>query len=288
MNSYRDILQQGIKILEESRIEDANNDAWLLLEYVTGMNRVKYYMDSTKIMSQDMCEEYIQLIRKRSSHIPLQHLTGTQEFMGYGFMVNEHVLVPRQDTEILVECVIDYVKKNYKVPIQLLDMCTGSGCIAISLSKLCDVERTVAVDISEDALKVAKANGKNLDVSEVTFLKSNLFENVEGKFDVIVSNPPYIPSEDILELTPEVKSREPMLALDGDVDGLKFYRKITDESVLFIKNNGLLAYEIGHQQASDVTKIMEQAGYTRIVVYKDLAGLDRVVLGTYNPEKVRD
>ena len=208
------------------------------------------------------------------------------------FIVNEHVLVPRQDTEVLVESVLEVLEPGMKV----LDMCTGSGCILISLMKLYGTSQAettgevtedekmlcgVGVDISEEALKVAKANGEKIGV-KAEFIQSDLFENVRGEYDVIVSNPPYIRTAVIEELKEEVKCHDPFIALDGKEDGLYFYRKIVEKSLEYLSAGGQLFFEIGHDQGEEVKKLMEQAGFTGVTVKKDLAGLDRVVLGKYN------
>ena len=218
-------------------------------------------------------------MKLRASHVPLQHITGVQEFMGLGFCVNEHVLVPRQDTEVLVESVLEVLKPGMEV----LDMCTGSGCILISLLKLCGLAdvKGVGVDISEEALKVAIRNAEKLGI-DAMFLHSDLFKKVDGVYDIIVSNPPYIRTTVIEELKEEVKFHDPFIALDGKEDGLYFYRRIVEESPKFLKKCGKLYFEIGHDQGEAVSKVMRDAGFTDVTVKKDLAGLDRVVFGVYN------
>lgn len=290
--TLREAYEYGRKQLNLAGIEDADLDAWYLLEYVTGITKTMYYVKMQEDILPEQETKYRQFVETRVSHIPLQHITGVQEFMGLEFAVNEHVLVPRQDTEVLVESVLETLKPGMKV----LDMCTGSGCILISLMKLqqasiknqenevTEVKRIicgVGVDISEDALKVAKENAEKLGVN-ADFIQSDLFENVRGKYDVIVSNPPYIPTSVIEELKEEVKFHDPLLALDGKEDGLYFYRKIVEKSPEYLKVGGQLFFEIGHDQGEEVKKLMEQAGFAEVTVKKDLAGLDRVVLGKYN------
>ena len=290
--TLREAYEYGRKQLNLAGIEDADLDAWYLLEYVTGITKTMYYVKMQEDILPEQETKYRQFVETRVSHIPLQHITGVQEFMGLEFAVNEHVLVPRQDTEVLVESVLETLKPGMKV----LDMCTGSGCILISLMKLQQAsiknqenEVTedkriicgVGVDISEDALKVAKENAEKLGVN-ADFIQSDLFENVRGKYDVIVSNPPYIPTSVIEELKEEVKFHDPLLALDGKEDGLYFYRKIVEKSSEYLSDGGQLFFEIGHDQGEDVKKLMEQAGFTAVTVKKDLAGLDRVVFGKYN------
>ena len=258
-------------------IEDASVDAWYLLEFVTGYDRMMYFLKVQEPLSKEQEEQYREYISVRKSHIPLQHITGVQEFMGLVFCVNEHVLVPRQDTEVLVESVLKVLEPGMSV----LDMCTGSGCILISLLKMCEGVSGTGVDISEDALEVAIKNRDKIGV-DASLLQSDLFENVTGKFDVIVSNPPYIRTSVIEELEEEVKLHDPFIALDGKEDGLYFYRKIVESSPAYLKKGGKLYFEIGHDQGEDVKNLMENAGFSRVSVKKDLAGLDRVVFGEYN------
>ena len=275
----------GINRLIEAGIADAVVDAWLLMEYVTGITKEQYIMDPCYYLPVEEEVAYFSCIEKRARHIPLQHITGSQEFMGYPFAVNEHVLIPRQDTEVLVEEGLQYVKQGDRI----LDMCTGSGCILLSLMKYA-AERNqisgllgVGTDISADALLVAEKNRQALLAdADVTLVQSDLFANVEGTFDLILSNPPYIKTDVIDELSDEVKLHDPRIALDGDADGLHFYRRIVKESVPFIKRGGRLLFEIGHDQGADVSLLMKEAGFADVQVKKDLAGLDRVVFGRYN------
>ena len=277
------IYREAADYLEEKQIPDAAIDAWHLLEYVTGISKAFYYGEPFRKISEDEANQYWKYIEKRAQRIPLQHITGSQEFMGYEFLVNEHVLVPRQDTESLVEEALKVIKPDMNI----LDMCTGSGCILISLLKYA-MERkhvprlqAVGADISEDAIAVAKENGQRLEVP-VTWIQSDLFENVSDKFDLIVSNPPYIRTEVIQGLEDEVKLHDPWIALDGHEDGLYFYRKIVNESISHLNEGAWLMFEIGYDQAADVSRLMEDTGFCNVYVKKDLAGLDRVVCGMYN------
>lgn len=274
--TLQEAYQYGQEQLKNANIEDAEVDAWYLLEFVTGLTRTQYFMRLQETLASTREERYRECIAQRCNHIPLQHITGVQEFMGLLFQVNEHVLIPRQDTEVLVESVLEILQPNMHV----LDMCTGSGCIAVSLAKHSVCEEVMGVDISESALKMAMANAKKQDV-RVKFVQSDLFSQVEGKFDVIVSNPPYIPTAVIDKLQEEVKLHDPMLALDGREDGLYFYRKIVAEASRYLKKRGRLYFEIGHDQGLDVKKLMEEAGFVDVSIKKDLAGLDRVVFGVY-------
>ncbi len=274
--------QQALKIAEqklvEQNIEDASLDAWLLMEHITGMSRARYYVDCFSEMSKEHEEMYFAYIEKRMQRIPLQHITGVQEFMGLEFCVNEHVLVPRQDTEILVESV-DKLVRNEEACV--LDMCTGSGCIAISLKVRNPQIKCTAVDISDEALKVAVKNAKRHQ-SDIKFIKSDMFEAVDGEYDIIVSNPPYIPTHVIEELEEEVRLHDPFGALDGKEDGLYFYRILASESKKHLNDNGKLYMEIGPDQSEDVENLLKEAGFEEICTQKDLAGLDRVVSGVYN------
>ncbi len=272
--TLKEAYEYGQKRLIDAGIDDAVIDAWYLLEHVTGISRAMYFLCMNEEMNQQKEAQYKEYLGTRAKHIPLQHITGVQEFMGLEFNVNEHVLVPRQDTEILVEEALKVLQPEMEV----LDMCTGSGCIIISLMKFVKTILGTAVDISEDALDVAKSNAEKLE-ADVKFIHSNLFEKVEGTYDMIVSNPPYIRTAVIEELKEEVKFHDPFLALDGKEDGLFFYRKIIKESLNYLKQNGRLYFEIGHDQGEDVKNLMEEAGFVEVVVKKDLAGLDRVVCG---------
>lgn len=273
------IYKEGAETLEHAGIPDAKLDAWYLLEYVTGISRASYFGDPKREVPKEQAESYREVILRRAGHIPLQHITGEQEFMGYSFLVNPDVLIPRQDTETLTEEALKFTEPGMKV----LDLCTGSGCILISLMKKCHGLTGTGCDISEKALKTARENGRRLQV-EASWIQSDLFEQISERFDLIVSNPPYIRTGVIEELQEEVRLHDPWIALDGKKDGLYFYRRIIAESTGYIRDNGALMFEIGHDQAEDVVRLMEEAGYTQIRVKKDLAGLDRVVTGRYNKE----
>lgn len=268
-----EVLSRGESALRNAEIAEAKLDAWYLFETAFGMSRVEYLMNQQNSAMEECCARYEAMIQKRSQHIPLQHITGTQEFMGFDFDVNEHVLIPRQDTECLVERVMKYAQNK-----SVLDVCTGSGCIIISLEKLCRLSSATALDISDKALETARKNAKKLQ-AQVNFIESDLFSQIHEKYDIIVSNPPYIPTKVIEGLMEEVKEHEPMLALDGKEDGLYFYRKIIMEAGEHLNTAGMLFFEIGHDQADAVSKLMQEHGFTGIMVEKDLAGLDRIVYG---------
>lgn len=274
--NYRGLYEEGFRTLTDAGIADARTDSGLLLEYICNTNRNFLYAHGDSEMGEEDSVRYFDLIKKRSERIPLQQLTGSTEFMGLAFRVNEHVLCPRLDTECLVEEAMIVTNDGDSV----LDLCTGSGCILISIMKYKNDIQGVGADLSEDALNVARINAEQNDVRAV-FVHSDLYENVDSKnrFDVIVSNPPYIRPDVIETLDPEVKDHEPRMALDGGEDGLDFYRRIIDGSPAYIKKGGYLLFEIGYDQGRDVANLMERAGYIGVKVVQDLAGLDRVVLG---------
>ena len=274
--SYDTLLKWGTDELTAHSVDNASVDAWYLLEHIYGISRVDFLIrrnDPFDKAQMKQRADYQALIRRRSEGYPVQYLTGNTEFMGLPFFVNESALIPRQDTEVLVETALVMMKPECR----LLDMCTGSGCILLSLAKLGTVAEGVGVDISEGALKVAERNRENLGLSQVRLVHSDLFESVEGVFDMIVSNPPYIPTEDIEDLMREVRDHEPHLALDGSKDGLLFYRKLAEESGRYLVPGGSLLFEIGYDQGEAVSQLLDQAGFKDIHVKKDLAGLDRVV-----------
>ena len=287
---------RGSRILQKSGILEADLDAQLLLEHVTKVSLAMYYAMPEKAMTPEEEKKYFAYIDKRARHIPLQHITGTQEFMGLKFQVNEDVLIPRQDTEVLVEEALKLVeisvkKKQGNVPtdkgmFRMLDMCTGSGCILLSIlhyaGRFTEVQlEGTGVDISEKALAVASANADTLHVP-AEFFFSDLFERVTGHYQMIVSNPPYIRTDVIETLQKEVRWHDPVLALDGKGDGLYFYRKIIEASGGYLTKGGYLLFEIGADQGESVAALMWHLGYRDVAVKKDLAGLDRVVIGVYD------
>ena len=272
--TYREAMDLGEKVLKMADIADAKVDAWLLLEMVCKIDRNFYYLHLEDDLSEEQVSGYEIALKKRAEHIPLQYIVGETEFMGLRFKVNSSVLVPRQDTETLVEEALKVIEPGMKV----LDLCTGSGCIIISiLHNIVNVEGD-AVDISRQALNVAIENAKLNDVV-VNFERSDLFDNVTGTYDVIVSNPPYIPTEQVLKLMPEVQNFEPMEALDGKEDGLFFYRRIIQECGAYLKENGKILFEIGHDQGVMVSGMLRAAGFKNVTIKKDLSGNDRVVSG---------
>lgn len=273
---YEALYRLGVKRLKEAQVEEAALDARLLLEEVCGTDRNYLLVHGKDPVSEENCNCYVNYIEKRSRHIPLQHILGYQEFMGLHFAVTPDVLIPRQDTETLVE----EVMLNLHDGMHILDMCTGSGCILLSLLKYSNDCVGTGCDLSEKAVLAAEENARALGIS-ADFIQSDLFENVAGKYEIIVSNPPYIPSGEILNLMEEVREHDPRMALDGGKDGLHFYREIIKQAGEYLYPGGMLFFEIGCGQAADVSGYMRQAGYQNIAVCKDLSGLDRVVYGVY-------
>ena len=318
-----DLLNEGSSMLQQAGDTDAENDAKLLLLNAFDLNLVHFLMDrlrplsETDVAVQEQIQNYRAMVAKRASRVPLQQILGSQEFMGLDFFVNEHVLIPRQDTETLVELVLEeqqgkqqeqqpeeQQKKQQEQqpeeqqkkqrgqqseeqpgkPRKLLDLCTGSGCIAISLAVKGGFESVTATDLSEEALKVAERNARTHQVP-ICFFQGDLFSALPQSevktFDIITSNPPYIPTAVIATLEPEVQEYEPMMALDGTEDGLKFYRQIAKEAGSWLKPGGSIYLEIGYDQGEAVSGLLEDAGFTNVRVVKDLPGNDRVVCGCW-------
>lgn len=273
--TYREAVALGEKILTTAGITDVKTDAWMLLEMAAKIDRNYYYMHMNDEITKEQLEEYEWVLKKRAEHIPLQYIVGETEFMGLTFKVNSSVLIPRQDTETLVEEALKVAKPGMRV----LDMCTGSGCIIISIVHHGKELEGFASDISRHAVNVAKENAK-LNQVAVSFETGDLFDHIKGKYDIIVSNPPYIRTEEIAKLMPEVQNFEPYDALDGKEDGLFFYRRIVEEAGSYLNPGGYLMFEIGHDQGMDVSDLMKHAGFQNVSVMKDLAGNDRVVTGS--------
>lgn len=273
---YEVLYRMGAEKLKGAGIEEAALDARLLLEAVCGTDRTHLLSHGNEHVTEEQYNCYVNYIKDRSLHIPLQHILGYQEFMGLSFVVTPDVLIPRQDTETLVE----EVMRNLHDGMHILDMCTGSGCILLSLLKYSNDCVGTGVDFSEKALLVAKKNADALGL-RAEFVQSDLFEKVTGKFDIIVSNPPYIPSKVIPTLMEEVRNHDPLIALDGREDGLYFYREIIRHAGEYLYPGSMLFFEIGADQAADVCRYMNEAGYKEVTVCRDLSGMDRVVSGIY-------
>ena len=279
MAAYFELLQNGIERLEKAKIKEAKLDAWYLFSECFQITRADYFLrQKEELMEKDdkAKKRWENCLVKKKKREPLQYILGVQEFMGISFFVSPAVLIPRQDTEILVEKALSILKqKDY-----ILDMCTGSGCILLSLMKLGKLFNGVGVDISEEALFIARKNADVLGLKP-SFYQSNLFDKIKkGElFDMIISNPPYITEKEMGQLMPEVVEYEPKLALFGGKDGLDFYYKIAKTAKNFLTTKGSLLMEIGCGQAKAVSKILQENGYEEIEVIQDLARLDRVIVG---------
>ena len=285
--SLKTLWEEGTQELKNAGIEEARLDAWLLLEFITGIDKAAYYTEPDQQIDRSRADRYRHLIRRRGEHIPLQHLTQEAWFMGFSFFVNEHVLIPRQDTEILAEEALALLE-DMKNP-RILDVCTGSGCILISLLALKSGSSGTGTDISAEALSVAGINAGRLGVDgrlelvESDLFSSPYFSKTGGKdipeYDMLISNPPYIRTSEIQNLQEEVRLHDPVIALDGKEDGLFFYREITSRAAAYLKRGGWLLFEIGWDQGEAVRKILVDNGFKETEIIKDLAQLDRVVRG---------
>jgi release factor glutamine methyltransferase len=274
----------GEDILREAGIRDAEWDSREILFYVTGIDYNSYLLKMDDEMDDSDLLQYGRLIGLRSTHIPLQHITHSQNFMGFDFYVTDDVLVPRQDTETLVEYSLAHLKENGSI----LDVCTGSGCILISMLKLRPDTSGMGLDISPEALKIASENAKNLEVDDRSvFMSGDLFSPLEKisqngngpKFSMIVSNPPYIPTMEILGLDEEVREHDPLIALDGGRDGLDFYRRIIDEAGNYLEKDGYLVMETGYDETEMVMSLMNDRGYREVGSMKDMGNNPRIVFG---------
>ena len=273
--SYRKLFVKAVDLLKSSGIENVEYDIKAILTDTFGVDLNKFILDMDNEFEpdKDLEAKYLSRIEKRKEHIPLQYIINKQNFYGLDFYVDESVLIPRYDTENIVDRIVKDCKENKCLSV--LDLCTGSGCIAVSLKK-CGFEKVYAADISDKALAVAKHNAK-LNNADIIFLQSDLYENFpkEIRFDIIVSNPPYISTDEIARIEKQVRDFEPKLALDGGRDGLDFYKKIINLSKNFLNNKGRLYLEIGYDQSKDVVDLAKKEGYDNIVIIKDLSGRDR-------------
>lgn len=291
--TYREALAWGQEQLRMAEVPDFALDAGYLLEFTSGRKHIDLVLDGREQMTDVLFEKYRDCVRRRAQRIPLQQITGSQAFMGLDFMVNEHVLCPRQDTETLVEEGLAILaslqsgsaknrQANADREIRLLDLCTGSGCILISLLALARGQETpihgLAADLSPEALAVARENAKRNGVS-AAFVLSDLFAEIEGSFDLITANPPYIPSGQLEDLMPEVRDHEPRMALDGDEDGLAFYRRIAGQAPDYLREGGWLLMEIAFDQGQAVRQMLADGPFEEIEIIQDLSGRDRVLKG---------
>lgn len=293
-----ELIKIGVNILGEGEYNNPLLDSQLLICYVLNVDKIYTYTHRDELVDSQAVDKFLKLINKRKSGYPIQYILGKQEFMGLDFYVREGVLIPRPDTEILVEYIIDLVKGKYfndKDNIKIVDIGTGSGAITLSLAHYLENVYVYSIDLSQEALQVARENAKRLNLeSRVTFIEGNVLSPLEelklyNSIDIIVSNPPYIPTMDIQELQKEVAEFEPKLALDGGEDGLDFYREIVRESKKYLVEGGVLAFEIGYDQGQAVKELMlwdrgtgtmsHLCSFKDVKIIKDLAGHDRVVIG---------
>lgn len=289
-HTCQSLLREGESRLSKAGITEAKVDAWLLFTATTGLDRTQYFMRGKDAVDESVVTAYLEKIARRAGREPLQYIEGRAPFMGYEFAVNENVLIPRMDTEILAAEAVSVagrmcVSRLRGTEIRVLDMCTGSGCIIesvyLKLKEQGYMVRAAASDVSDKALDVAKQNAVQLG-ADIAFYQGNLFENVHGTYHMILSNPPYIRTDVIEGLEPEVKDHEPVLALDGMKDGLYFYRRIIHDAKEFLEKNGILMLEIGYDQGMEVTEICRMEGYSDVKIIKDFAGLERVVTARFS------
>lgn len=280
------LLQMGVDKLGEREYLNPTLDALLILCYLLNVDKSYLYTHGDRVVSEEIVDKFLYFIEKRKTGYPLSYLLKEKEFYDLSFYIEEGVLVPRPDTEILVDWVINTSVEVYgNQPINIVDLGTGSGCIGITLAYHLKGAVIYAVDLDEKALKVTEKNILRHNLNDrVVLCKGDMLEAIkalqlEEKVDIIVSNPPYIPSEDIEELQVEVRGYEPRKALDGGIDGLDFYRRIIPESKIYLKSGGILAFEIGYEQGNSVRELLVEEGFSSVEVLVDLQGLDRVVVG---------
>lgn len=273
--TYSELMAVGVEKLSAAGFEEARTDVRDLVFYVCGMDFTALLRDGANEVPKEQEQRFFELLSERLKHVPVQYLTGEQEFCGLKFAVRPGVLIPRPETELLAEAVFQCSADK-----RVLDMCTGSGCIAVTVAKLGSPSFVAASDYSVEALSIARENA-SLQEAEVTFFHGDLFESVEGTYDIIVSNPPYIKSEVVDGLMSEVRDFEPRMALDGKEDGLYFYRRICAEAKAHLNSGGKLMFEIGYDQGETVPELLAEEGYTEIEVKKDYAGLDRMVFAVW-------
>ena len=277
--TLRDYIIKGQNILKEAGISDYENDTRVLAMFAFGISYSDMFMKMTEEMQDDDADFFLNCIDLRSTHMPFLYITGSQFFMGYEFITEDGVLIPRQETELLVEKALELTSglKSCKA----LDMCTGSGCIGISyeLKRREEGHKSDEIhlaDVSDNAIYVAEKNKYKLG-SKCSIIKTDLFENIKDKYDIIMSNPPYIRSSDIDDIMEEVRDYEPRIALDGDEDGLSFYKRIAEHAENYLYKDGILIMEIGFDQYEDVKELLEKNNFNNISLIKDYAGLDRIV-----------
>lgn len=278
-NIYKNIAKQAVLILRSAGLEDADIDVRILLRFAAGCTDVDLIMRTNDNVPAPTLEQFNSFIARRLCHEPIAYIIGIKEFWSLSFAVNQHVLIPRPETEGLVEQALKMVSDV--IAPNILDVGTGSGAILISLLHERIDAIGLGVDISSDALDVAKSNAGSIGVADrCSFLRSNYLQNVTGKYDLLVSNPPYITDQAMESLSENVKTFEPALALKGGEDGLRAYRKIIEQAYHFLKPGGSLVFEIGYDQGQAVCALLESAGYKGVTVFKDLAGHDRIICAT--------
>ena len=270
------LMAQGVTFLKNAAVEEPEDNARRLFYHVTGLTMTTYALEMGEEANDGVLEAYRHLLEKRARHIPLQQLTGSADFYGRDFSVDDHVLIPRYDSETLIEAILPELKEGD----HLLDIGTGSGCLILTLLLENETVRGLAADISDKALLKAGQNAEKWQVTDrISFIKSDLFSNIPGEYDIILSNPPYIRTDVIKGLAPEVRDHEPLTALDGGEDGLDIYRRLIPEALNHLKVGGKLFLEIGYDQGESVRQLMESAGFSEVRLIKDLGGNDRVLWG---------
>ncbi|MBM7557033.1 peptide chain release factor N(5)-glutamine methyltransferase [Halanaerobacter jeridensis] len=281
--NIKEILDKTVDYFEKYDIAQPRLDAEVLLADLLDMERINLYVNFDRPLSPDEVDTYRELILKRRQGTPVAYLVGEKEFMGLKFKVNSDVLIPRPETEHLVQSILNRIDTWEEEEVKIADIGTGSGAIIISIAKLADkLVQGIAIDISESSLAIAQENAANLEVEEqLEFKEGNLLEPLDEKVDIIVSNPPYIPSGEIDGLQEEVQ-QEPSLALDGGQDGLDYYRKIIDQAVDYLTTDGLIIFEVGIEQSQDVADLLKKRNYSNIEIKKDYSDIERVVLAKYN------
>ncbi len=280
----RDLLMEGVKALSGLEFSDSSKESRIILCHLLKKDESYLYAHGDEKISKETISDFRTIVDRRKNGEPLQYILGFQEFMGFEFIVKSGVLIPRGDTEFLVEAILDYAKNTFADnSFRMLDIGAGSGAISLSVAKLMKNSEIIAIDISSDAIKLSNENKIKLNIDNAEFLQGNLFsalgEVQENSFDIIASNPPYIPDEEIETLQAEVRLHEPKLALAGGKDGLDFYREIANKSLKYLKKGGLLIFEVGHDQGEAVADIMKNSGYDNIEIINDFENRNRVVSG---------
>lgn len=274
--TVREIIENAEHKMAEAGIEESYYDSRALWEYATGQDRIAMLLNMNEQVDDGIYSRYMNFVHRRCDRTPLQYITGTQNFMGLDFLTAPGVLIPRYDTETVVSSAIDIIKK--KKYTSVLDMCCGSGCIGLTIGHECNLNRLVLGDISGQAVSLTEKNADRLDIV-CNIVETDMFSGIDGRFDLIISNPPYIRSDVIPTLMPEVRDHEPKLALDGSADGLVFYRRISADAADYLNAGGYLVYEIGNDQGDEVSAIMRGNGFSDVTVLKDLNNNDRAVTG---------